>query len=218
MKVRHFFVHTTVFALALGGSLLASAQSASAPASGSQAAQSENSAKAGKKHKSAAAGEKSSAGEAAGVPAADKMFIKKAAQGGMAEVDLGTLAAQKGSDNGVKQFGQKMVDDHGKANEELKSLAQRKKGVTLPKEPDAASKAMKMKLEKMSGAQFDKAYMQHMVADHKKDVAEFKKEGSSGTDPDVKSWADEDHSNAGRSPEDGGGHCCSGRRSEISSG
>ncbi len=120
--------------------------------------------------------------------AKDKMFMKKAAQGGMAEVELGQMVAQKAQSQDVKDFAQKMVDDHSKANDELKSLAQQK-GMTLPTDLDAQSKAAKARLEKLSGEQLDRAYMQHMVKDHTKDVSEFKQESTMAKDSDVKSFA-----------------------------
>ena len=124
---------------------------------------------------------------ASGIAAADQAFAKEAAVGGMAEVDLGQLAVSKAADADVKQFGQRMVDDHGKANEELKSWASAK-GVTLPTELDAKQKAEHARLEKLSGAAFDKAYMASMVADHTKDVAEFQKQAKSAKDPELKAW------------------------------
>ena len=130
----------------------------------------------------------SDSSKSSSVPAADKMFMKKAAEGGLAEVQLGQLAADKASSNDVKQFGQQMVDDHGKANDQLKSIAQQK-GVTLPTDLSAKDKAEKNRLSKLSGEQFDRAYMQHMVADHTKDVSEFKKESTSAKDDDVKNFA-----------------------------
>src|SRR5712671_1113768 len=72
----------------------------------------------------------------AGFSATDSTFMKKAADGGMAEVELGQLAVQKASSSDVKAFGQRMVDDHGKANEQLKQLAA-EKHVDLPQEPGA---------------------------------------------------------------------------------
>lgn len=133
-------------------------------------------------------GAASDSSKSSSVPAADKMFMKKAAEGGLAEVQLGQLAADKASSNDVKQFGQQMVDDHGKANDQLKSIAQQK-GVTLPTDLSAKDKAEKNRLSKLSGEQFDRAYMQHMVADHTKDVSEFKKESTSAKDDDVKNFA-----------------------------
>jgi putative membrane protein len=121
-------------------------------------------------------------------PAADQTFVKKAAEGGMAEVQLGKLAVDKASSPEVKQFGQKMVDDHGKANEQLKSLAQ-SKNITLPSDLSAKDKALHDRLSKLSGPAFDRAYMRAMVTDHTKDVNEFRAQAKSGADPDVKSWA-----------------------------
>ncbi|HUN87344.1 MAG TPA: DUF4142 domain-containing protein [Terriglobales bacterium] len=120
--------------------------------------------------------------------ASDKAFMDKAAQGGMAEIELGQLATQKGRSEQVKQFGQKMVDDHTKANDQLKQVASQE-GVTLPTGLDAKDEATKDKLSKLSGTQFDKAYMKDMVNDHKEDVAEFQKEAQNGKDPAVKNFA-----------------------------
>lgn len=120
--------------------------------------------------------------------AADKSFVLKAARGGLAEVELGRLAAEKASDPAVKQFGQRMVDDHSKANDELKTIAERK-GVTLPTELDAKDKRTRDHLAKLSGAAFDRAYMRDMVMDHTTDVSEFRKQSKSGKDADVKAFA-----------------------------
>jgi putative membrane protein len=116
------------------------------------------------------------------------MFVTKAAQGGLAEVELGKLASDKASNEQVKQFGQKMVDDHGKANDQLKSLAQTK-NIMLPTDLSPKDKALRDRLAKLSGPAFDRAYMRAMVTDHTKDVNEFRMESKSGADPDVKSWA-----------------------------
>jgi len=124
----------------------------------------------------------------AAAPAADKSFAQKAAVGGMAEVELGKLAEQKAASDAVKQFGSRMVADHSKANEELKQIAG-EKGLTLPAELDAKNKSELAKMQKLSGAQFDRAYMDDMLADHKNDVADFRKEASSGHDSDLKSYA-----------------------------
>jgi putative membrane protein len=120
--------------------------------------------------------------------AADQTFVMKAARGGLAEVELGKLAEDKATNDQVKQFGKKMVDDHGKANDELKSLAQ-SKNITLPTDLSAKDKALHDRLSKLSGAAFDRAYMQAMVKDHREDVNEFRTESKSGADPDVKQWA-----------------------------
>ena len=117
-----------------------------------------------------------------------QQFVKEAAIGGMAEVELGRLAADKASSDQVKKFGQRMVDDHGRANDELKTLAQNK-NIDLPPSLDAKHKATMDRLSKLSGDAFDRAYMSEMVKDHRKDVNEFRNEAKSGKDPDVKAWA-----------------------------
>ena len=109
-----------------------------------------------------------------GPSGADKDFFKKAASGGMMEVELGQMAQSKGQSQEVKDFGSKMVTDHGKANDELKSLAQQKQW-TMPTKMERKHKSMVDKLTKASGPEFDKKYMTEMVKDHKKDVAEFQK-------------------------------------------
>jgi len=119
---------------------------------------------------------------------ADNGFVTKAANGGLAEVKLGTLATQKAASADVKAFGQQMVDDHGKANDELKQLAS-SKGITLPTNIDAKEQAKYDRLSKLSGAEFDRAYMKEMVSDHRMDVSEFRRESQRGSDPDVKAWA-----------------------------
>ena len=118
----------------------------------------------------------------------DNTFVKKAAEGGMAEVELGNLAVQKATNPDVKQFGQRMVDDHSKANDEIRPLAS-KQGVTIPTKLAHKDQALKNRLEKLSGEAFDKAYMEAMVKDHRADVNAFRQEADHGTDPDVKSFA-----------------------------
>lgn len=122
------------------------------------------------------------------VSTGDKTFVMKAAQGGMTEVQLGQLAADKGTSQDVKDFGSKMVTDHGKANDELKSIAS-SKGITLPDKLDAKHQAMVDKMNGLSRTAFDKAYVDAMVAAHKKDDALFTKEASSGQDADIKAFA-----------------------------
>jgi putative membrane protein len=121
-------------------------------------------------------------------PSGDNHFVMEVAAGGMAEVELGKLAADKASNADVKKFGQRMADDHSKANDALKSLAQSKQ-ITLPSAIDAKHKATIDRLSKLSGEAFDRAYVQEMLKDHQKDVAAFRTESKSGKDPDVKAWA-----------------------------
>ena len=119
---------------------------------------------------------------------ADSKFAMDAAKGGLMEVEMGRMAADHATNPDVKQFAQRMVTDHTKANEELKTIASRK-GITLPASIDASEKAKIDKMSKMSGGAFDKAYMDDMVKDHKKDVAEFRKQANSGKDADIKGFA-----------------------------
>ena len=108
----------------------------------------------------------------------DKTFMKKAAKGGRMEVVMGQVAEQKAQSEDVKSFGKRMVTDHSKANDELKSIAS-KKGFQLPSKEHTGKWTS------------DKAYIDMMVKDHEKDLAEFKEEANSGSDPDVKKFADD---------------------------
>jgi putative membrane protein len=119
---------------------------------------------------------------------ADVAFAMKAVQGGMAEVRMGKLAAEKANSADVKAFGRQMVADHTKANDDLKSVAQ-KKGMTLPNDMSARQQARHRKLEKLSASAFDRAYVEHMVKDHQEDVKEFHKEANTGKDEDIKGFA-----------------------------
>jgi putative membrane protein len=121
--------------------------------------------------------------------AADGDFMTKAAQGGMAEVALGNMASTKAANADVKAFGKKMIEDHTKANGELKAIAT-KKGVTLPTDVNAEQKATAERLSKLSGAEFDKEYVAVQVADHEKTVALFETEAKSGADAETKAFAE----------------------------
>lgn len=118
----------------------------------------------------------------------DKDFAMKAAQGNMSEVNGGSMAAQKGTSPDVKTFGNRMVDDHGKALDELKQLAAAK-GITLPADVNADQKAMADKLGTLSGSAFDKEYAKDMVKDHTADAKDFDKASKDVKDPDLKAWA-----------------------------
>jgi len=132
-----------------------------------------------------AAGEQTGMGN---MSSSDREFVMEAAMGGMMEVELGRIAAQKGMSESVKQFGQRMVDDHSKANEELTTLAT-SKGITLPTALDEKHQKDVTKLSAMSGADFDRAYSKMMLSDHNKDVKEFEKQSTKGADPDIKAFA-----------------------------
>ena len=117
----------------------------------------------------------------------DESFASKAAAGGIAEVKFGQLAQEKASDPAVKSFGRRMVEDHGKAGEQLKQAAQ-SENITLPSALKSSDQAHYNRLAK-SGPEFDRAYVEMMVKDHEEDVAEFKKEASSGKNQAIKEFA-----------------------------
>lgn len=103
----------------------------------------------------------------------DKAFVRKAEEGSMAEVQLGKLAQEKSNSEDIKQFGAKMVEDHTQLSNQIKPIAQQM-GVSSPTELSKKDKETVSKLENLSGAEFDKAYIKDMMKDHKKDLSEFK--------------------------------------------
>ena len=123
------------------------------------------------------------------IAAPDREFVTKAAEGGQQEVMMAQMAVDKASNPDVKQFAQRLVDDHSKANEELKTLAS-SKGLTLPAENATKTQKMKNDMGKHSGAMFDREYMKDMIKDHQKDIAMFEREARDGRDSDVKAWAE----------------------------
>ena len=118
----------------------------------------------------------------------DEEFMTKAAQGGMAEVKLGELAVSKAENAEVKAFGKLMVEDHGKANAELKDLA-KKKNFTLPTDVNEDQKESYDELAKLSGKEFDEKYVEMMVEDHEKDIDLFQEQADDGEDAAVKAFA-----------------------------
>lgn len=121
--------------------------------------------------------------------ASDQDFVSKAGQGGMMEVELGHTAMNQGESQAVKDFGQRMVTDHSKANESLKTAAMAD-GLTMPPALSSEQNATTKKLSAKQGAKFDKAYSKDMVADHKEDIKLFEKEAKMGTSPQVKAFAE----------------------------
>jgi putative membrane protein len=118
----------------------------------------------------------------------DRVFLKDALEGGIAEVQLGQLALQKSSNPDVKQFAQKMVDDHTKMGDQIKPIAQQI-GVKIPDGPSKKDKQTIAKLQELNGDDFDKAYMKDMVKDHKTDLTDFKTEAATGSNPAVQNAA-----------------------------
>jgi putative membrane protein len=124
----------------------------------------------------------------ADVSSADKSFVQKAAVAGMFEVQSGQVASTKATAQNVKDFGAEMVTDHGKANDELKSIAS-SKNIDVPTALDAKHQKMLDALNAASGTDFDTLYLKDMKKGHAAADALFTKEGNSGTDPDLKAFA-----------------------------
>lgn len=139
-------------------------------------------------HTSHSAAASKSSTETGALSGSDRTFVRKAAEGGVAEVQLGQLAKEKGSNSAVKDFGDRMMKDHSKANDNLKSVAT-SKGATVPDTMSAKDQALYNRLSKLSGSEFDKAYMGAMVKDHEEDVAEFRKESQAAKDTDLRNFA-----------------------------
>jgi putative membrane protein len=118
----------------------------------------------------------------------DRTFVMQAGQLSMMEVELGRLAVQRGSSPGVKQYGQEMVEDHTRANQELMQLAMQKK-VELPTEMSTQNTALIDRLSGLSGKSFDTAYKQAMIDSHNQAIALFQAQSQQGQDPQLKAWA-----------------------------
>lgn len=118
----------------------------------------------------------------------DASFFKHAAEGGMAEVNAGNLAQEKGSSQAVKDFGAMMVKDHSAANEKLKSLAAAQ-GIKLPTSPSLAQQASAKELKMKSGDSFDKSYIKNQIKAHEQTVALFQKEIDSGKNASAQQFA-----------------------------
>lgn len=124
------------------------------------------------------------------LPAAsgDADFAMKAAAGGLSEVQMGALAVNKGQSRAVRDFGQRMVDDHRKANGELEAIAGRK-DIRLPKQPEQAQQVGTHQLHDLPDEAFDEAYGQMAVKHHMETIDLFRKEVESGTDAELKAFA-----------------------------
>ena len=139
---------------------------------------------------SGCASDRGATGAAAGasLSSMDRQFVTMAAQGGWAEIATGELAQKNGGSEAVRQYGQRMVQDHGLANKELESIAS-KLGMTPPKAPDAKHQAEAKKLAGLSGAEFDRQYASHMVMDHEMTIALFEKQANAGAEASLRAFA-----------------------------
>ena len=135
----------------------------------------------------AIAGASSAAAAAQGDASSPKAFVEKAAQDGMTEVQLGKVALEKSQNPEVRTFAKRMVTDHGKANQELATLA-REKGIDAPKKLDAEHEAMVKNLQAKDGAAFDAEYSHHMNMDHSKAISLFES-ASNSADKDLAGFA-----------------------------
>jgi putative membrane protein len=120
--------------------------------------------------------------------AGDEVFARKVAAGGKAEVELAMLALQKGTNEHVKHLAQKIETDHKKANDELMAIASQKK-LNIDPTPTAEQTKTKQRLDKLSGAEFDRAYLDTMAKDHQKNIKEFERQANTGSDPELKAFA-----------------------------
>lgn len=118
----------------------------------------------------------------------DTMFMKEAAAGNLAEIQMGRIALDKSSSSQIKETAQRIIDDHTKANDQLMTLAQRQQ-VTLPTEPMLKDRKEAKKLESMSGTAFDKAYARMLVMDHRKDIKKYGMESRKAKDTELRQYA-----------------------------
>jgi putative membrane protein len=120
--------------------------------------------------------------------ATDMRFIKDASQDGIAEVKMGYMGVQNGTSSAVKNLGQKLIQDHTAANKELEQLASQK-GAMITPEVDAKHQKALDGLSKLSGTEFDKAYIHHAVMEHEKDIKKFQAAADKATDQDIRAFA-----------------------------
>lgn len=130
------------------------------------------------------------AAQAGQLAEADQTFVEKAAQDSIAEIDLGELAKERAESEEVKQFAQRMIDDHGKANEQLEEIA-KSKGAVIPTEAGEEHSKLRAELGELEGEAFDQKYMAAMAEDHQKAVDLFQKQAEEGEDPELKSFAEQ---------------------------
>ena len=124
--------------------------------------------------------------KAADLTSSEKKFAQEAAAGNSAEVKLAQLAQQKTQDSKIKEFADRMIADHTKANDDLKTIAD----VTVPDHLTGAAKTAYDKLEKLSGTDFDRTYINDMVKDHEEVAAQYKKEQGTAKDAALKGYVD----------------------------
>jgi len=119
----------------------------------------------------------------------DQTFSVKASASDLAEINLSRIAVKSAGDKSVKEFAQQMIDDHSKTSKQLLEMAN-KKNLKVAERMDAEHDKMASRLAKLSGAEFDRAYMAGQLKDHEEAVALFEKQSKDGSDKDLKAWAE----------------------------
>jgi putative membrane protein len=133
-------------------------------------------------------GQSGMAGRGGMLGSTDRQFVMKAAMSDMAEIELGRLAVAQGASDSVKQFGQRMVDDHTRTSQQLMQIVSTA-GVTPPSALDPKHRAVVAKMSRLSGAEFDRAYAKQMVKNHQEAVSLFQRESARGTHSELKAFA-----------------------------
>jgi putative membrane protein len=118
----------------------------------------------------------------------ERRFVEEMARHSLGEVEVGRIAENRGASEEVKKYGQRIVQDHGKANEELKQLAQ-SRGIKWPAEPDRAHRRSAERLQKLEGADFDKRFVSEMVKNHQADLKKAQKMAKDARDPELRAFA-----------------------------
>jgi putative membrane protein len=127
-------------------------------------------------------------GSPVALTSSEKDFMTNAARGSMLEVQLGNLAAQKASSPDVKQFGERMVTDHGQLGQKLQQLASNL-NLSMEQQLSPEQQSRVSRLQNLSGKAFDREYIKSMITDHTKDISEFQRAASQATNPDIKQFA-----------------------------
>jgi putative membrane protein len=158
----------------------------------------------------AGGGQMGTAGQGGTLSSADRQFMMRAAMMDMAEIQTGRLAVSQGASESVRQFGQRMIDDHTRTSQQLMQMASAA-SFTPPQTLDAKHQAAAAKLARLTGAEFDRAYMKQMVKDHQEAVSLYQRQSTRGTMPDLRAFASatlpalQEHLTMARSMAGGGG-------------
>jgi putative membrane protein len=120
--------------------------------------------------------------------AGDMQFVRDAAHGGATEVEFGKILQQRAQSTELKKYGERLVEDHSKANDKLARIVE-KKGVRVPTEPDSDQQTQLQRLSAMSGQQFDEHARQIAIRDHQGDIEKFRRASENAQDPELRQFA-----------------------------